>query len=200
VKTASKYASGHGRTPFTREGSSQQNQGDAPIDQVSSNLGTSFSGVGAVSSAVEHGVHIAGVAGSRPAPPTKRDPSIVYFIKCGPYLKVGATCDVAARLIDMKVGCPFDFELIGTIVGGIPREREIHRALDQWRHRGEWFHHNDSVNAFIRGLLDGPCPKCGNEHRLLKVGERREGKEVISKINVWHCTKCDTMRIAGDSI
>jgi hypothetical protein len=36
------------------------------------------------------------------------------------------------RLIDLQVGCPFDFELIGMIDGGVRRESILASTADTW--------------------------------------------------------------------
>ena len=59
-------------TPFTREGSAEQSQGGSSTALGSSNQNSVQNAVRARSSAVEHGVHIAGVTGSIPVAPTIR--------------------------------------------------------------------------------------------------------------------------------
>ena len=73
MKMTNKHTSSHGFTPFTREGSPPQVQGDKPSAEVARHLGTPFSGVRAVGTAVARSLHTREVTGSIPVPPTKRD-------------------------------------------------------------------------------------------------------------------------------
>ena len=133
----------------------------------------------------------------QPDRPARRSPNIVYFIKCGPYIKIGVTCDIAIRLTDMQVGCPYDMEVIGTIDGGRCREKEIHGILAKSKHRGEWFHYSRDVEVLICGFLgkqlspNGPCGSCGG----VVVRRIKDNPQ----FDIWHCRSCDAAFIATDA-
>ncbi len=63
----------------------------------------------------------------------------VYVIRCGECVKVGKARDPRVRLGDLQVGNPHELELLEQHHGGWWLEAELHRALDGFHVRGEWF-------------------------------------------------------------
>lgn len=90
----------------------------------------------------------------------------VYMIGCfsGSYVKIGYSADPAARLKQLKTGCPFPLELLATVPGDLNFEQVLHLWFDDLRIDGEWFHFplRDSTDQFRQAIeriatMDG-CP------------------------------------------
>lgn len=64
----------------------------------------------------------------------------VYFVACGPYVKVGFARNVYGRFHTIKTDNPVEVELIEQVEGTRSLEKDAHLEFHQWRHRGEWFH------------------------------------------------------------
>jgi hypothetical protein len=79
--------------------------------------------------------------------------SVVYFIQCGDYLKIGVANNARARMEDLQVGCPHDLALIGELPGGETLETELHRRFQKFHHRGEWFRFEGALRTFCREEL-----------------------------------------------
>ncbi len=66
---------------------------------------------------------------------------LVYFIKCGPHVKVG-TCRsdmIRRRIHTLQVANPVRLEPLGYILGGHETEMDYHKILERYRVSGEWF-------------------------------------------------------------
>jgi hypothetical protein len=76
----------------------------------------------------------------------------VYFIQCGPDgapIKIGRTADMAQRLQDLQVGCPFDLLLLSSLFvdDAEQLERGLHHRFAAQRIRGEWFEATYAVRS-----------------------------------------------------
>jgi hypothetical protein len=65
--------------------------------------------------------------------------SNIYFISDGASIKIGRSKSVGARFRSLEIGNPNDLQLIACVDGGSSEEKAIHRELEQFRLRGEWF-------------------------------------------------------------
>lgn len=69
--------------------------------------------------------------------------TILYFIQCGQFVKVGITADLEKRLFALKAGNPFPLRVASTV--DIPSvfdrlvEKRIHGALHVYAIGREWF-------------------------------------------------------------
>ena len=63
----------------------------------------------------------------------------LYMLKCGPYIKIGATNNIKQRLTQIRANCPYEVLLVGYWKGEGHRERSWHDALHAIKVRGEWF-------------------------------------------------------------
>lgn len=75
----------------------------------------------------------------------KNPKSWVYFIKSGPFIKIGVSDNVSARLDNLQTASPYKLKLVAKI-GCIDRtnafntEKKIHSLIKSFRLNGEWFH------------------------------------------------------------
>lgn len=74
--------------------------------------------------------------------------SCVYFvgIKGQPYVKIGWTTNMKARLKDFRISSPFALEEIGQFPGCNKVEKMCHRAISLHSVRGEWFKRDAAVS------------------------------------------------------
>jgi len=79
----------------------------------------------------------------------------VYFIQCEGFVKIGYSHSPIRRLDAIQTSNPFACRLLGTVAGGSAVELELHQALAEHRHVGEWFRLTPEVRAIIDGLLQG---------------------------------------------
>lgn len=77
----------------------------------------------------------------------------VYFIECGPFLKIGWSTHIAARLLELQRANPEAISLVGAIplssVQATRLERVLHKHFAPHRHRHEWFRDCDEIRAYI---------------------------------------------------
>ena len=85
------------------------------------------------------------------APRTRSAVDLVYFLKAGPFVKIGYTNSLRTRLNDLQVGCPYEQELIATLPGDRALEFKVHRLAGQYRARAEWFHFKGDLRRWVRG-------------------------------------------------
>lgn len=64
----------------------------------------------------------------------------VYFVKCGNFVKVGASHNPKKRLKTISVFNPYDVELLK--VDTSKTEKEWHDLLKEYHHKGEWFRYD----------------------------------------------------------
>lgn len=88
--------------------------------------------------------------------PTKlSNPGDLYFVKVGPYLKIGRTRDLKERLRILACHAPVAPKLIGAIAGAGPTEKAWHYAFRNINSHREWFKIapalKRSVDAALRG-------------------------------------------------
>ena len=86
----------------------------------------------------------------------------VYFIRCGQFVKIGASKDPQTRLKQIRrmngsLAFPAGLdlmasELIATELGSFERERELHKQFAHLRHTGEWFTEAPDLTEYIESL------------------------------------------------
>lgn len=89
---------------------------------------------------------------------TKRgDMASVYFAQLGEAgpIKIGASGDVRARLVQLQTGAPFELRLLGVFPGGEESEGMFHRWFAYLRLRGEWFSPAPELLAVIAAFAEG---------------------------------------------
>jgi hypothetical protein len=64
----------------------------------------------------------------------------LYFVRAGPFVKVGRTSNLEARLVSIQTGCPFAIDSALSFSGMGKLEKELHLDLRDCRANGEWFH------------------------------------------------------------
>jgi hypothetical protein len=76
----------------------------------------------------------------------------IYFVQCGPYIKIGVGRDVRSRVQALQCASPFDIEPIGWIRHRRLKrkaELDLHTKFAAHRHKGEWFHNVPELRHYI---------------------------------------------------
>ena len=118
----------------------------------------------------------------------------VYFLqerKKNGFIKIGRTADLPERTRTLQQGNPHELKKIATIPGCPNIETTIHKDLEAFRFRGEWFEPTDEVLDYIEkiqrvdpeGIINRQltlfrdnydCPFCGEQHRHKGKNSRYE--------------------------
>lgn len=80
----------------------------------------------------------------------------VYFIRCGPYVKIGYTLGVLKNRMGSGTFNPYPMEVLFSVITYKPKELEakLHSALADKRARGEWFELTDQDVEDVWYALD----------------------------------------------
>jgi hypothetical protein len=91
----------------------------------------------------------------------------VYFIRCGDFVKIGFSGDVARRMVDIQVANPIALELLCVLPVDRRGESQFHDRFQHLWVRGEWHHYGPELKYFI-GTQWRDC--------LLRTAERERDK------------------------
>ena len=85
-----------------------------------------------------------------------KDEEYIYFakIKNKEIIKIGYSINPKKRIIDMNTAMPLDIEILAVIKGSRKTEKWLHKLLQKYNIKGEWFEYNDSVKQIIK-KIDG---------------------------------------------
>lgn len=64
------------------------------------------------------------------------------------YIKVGKTDRIDRRILELATGCPHELEYLGRWKADKTTETELHKHLDRYFHRGEWFELEPEVAVY----------------------------------------------------
>jgi hypothetical protein len=78
---------------------------------------------------------------------------MIYFISNGTYTKIGKANNPEKRIKELQTGCPEDLELKLIIEGNEEKERKIHKVLEKYRIRGEWFYIDFDYDEYLINFL-----------------------------------------------
>lgn len=90
----------------------------------------------------------------------------VYFLEtvgCKPaMMKIGKANNIAQRIGELQIGCPFELRLMGSIAcqgeaQAYNIESGAHDAFRPYLARGEWFRLEEEVRLAVHGVLLGGC-------------------------------------------
>jgi hypothetical protein len=83
--------------------------------------------------------------------PQPKEPSFIYFVVGGPFVKIGFSTSVRFRITSLQVGNPYRLSLLNSIPGDVDLERELHRRFSSYRAQGEWFRLEGDLATWIDG-------------------------------------------------
>jgi len=76
---------------------------------------------------------------------------MIYFLRAGPFVKIGYTDSLKTRMNDLQVGCPYRQELISTMPGSPATEVALHDMASDYHYRAEWFHYRGLLKRWLEG-------------------------------------------------
>jgi hypothetical protein len=79
---------------------------------------------------------------------------MIYFFRCGDFVKIGWTTDPEARFACVQVCNPSIISLAALMLGGGREEIFLHRAFKEVLHRGEWFREEGHLAELIKLICD----------------------------------------------
>jgi T5orf172 domain len=91
--------------------------------------------------------------------------SFVYFAyslrPSGYLIKIGVSCDVKKRMVQLSHETRYPVSLLGKIQGGFAEEAALHELLKTARSEGEWFRPNIRVYSLLTEILQtSKFPEC----------------------------------------
>lgn len=69
---------------------------------------------------------------------------MLYLIKSGKYLKIGYTDNLEQRLQEYNIHNP-NYSLLDTCYGTLQDEQKIHKIINTYRYKNEWFHYSNKI-------------------------------------------------------
>lgn len=75
---------------------------------------------------------------------------MIYFIKCGEYVKIGHSGQVRHRLNELRSSNPAELELLFCLDGGLREESGWHIRFVKYHHRNEWFYLAGELAEFVK--------------------------------------------------
>ena len=123
---------------------------------------------------------------------------MIYFIQSGVSgpIKIGyTTVNITHRITALQTGSWEELKLLGTAIGGIDFEYELHQKFDAYRIRGEWFWPVMQLTTYINNLLhlppaitkthsypDTPLPKYDEHKRnyILQLLEKTKNNKLAT--------------------
>lgn len=107
---------------------------------------------------------------------------------CKKFAKIGFSKNPQTRIAQLQDGLPENFSHYEFRHGSINLEKEIHRELDNFRSKGEWFFMCNEVRFKFRrtpepifGWGEYKIPKLDSEYRSLFFGLGASNKAIFSK-------------------
>ena len=105
---------------------------------------------------------------------------MIYFIQDGSYIKIGyAKYSAEERLRSLQIGNPRPLTLVGTMLGDVEDELDLHAKFPDERVRGEWFKASDSLLGFIKANAMPLATKTGRqslEYKQRRMVEYRQNQ------------------------
>jgi T5orf172 domain len=100
---------------------------------------------------------------------------VVYFVKCGDFLKIGYAINFPLRLSVLQVGNPYELEPLYLIPGKPSLESSFHAMFSQHRAvHGEWFKIEGTLRDFLRELATAGVPKATDIFKFRGAALARE--------------------------
>lgn len=129
---------------------------------------------------VEH-IIISKRAAAKPKTKIRNASSVVYFVECGEYLKIGLTNDLQGRMRGLQVGNPTKIKLVGWLSGGRMLEGGLHRRFAHLHCSGEWFRYDTDLRSYckekeLRGERDL------ESERWIRVELQRRSEKALQKL------------------
>jgi hypothetical protein len=70
-----------------------------------------------------------------------------YFMKAGPFVKIGKSINPMARVKELQTGCPYVIDIVHVIQADM--EQKMHHIFHEYRRNGEWFNLNGKLKRYL---------------------------------------------------
>jgi hypothetical protein len=77
------------------------------------------------------------------------DVGVIYFLRCGPYIKIGYTRSLPRRLSQIRRAIPFAIEVLHAERGTLKDEAAYFERFKEQLYQREWFYHRGALEDFI---------------------------------------------------
>jgi len=74
---------------------------------------------------------------------------MIYFIRCGDFVKIGVSHTPWRRLLELQTGNPVPLELLAVIDGGEKEEAELHDRFSADHSNLEWFRLSPDIQSLV---------------------------------------------------
>lgn len=114
------------------------------------------------------------------------DPVFVYVIKGGPFIKIGISSDINARIGQLKTGSQYPISLAyyrgcESRPDALLWEKTLHNRLSKYRHKGEWFYIHDRIDDLFGNngftLVEEINSFCEHEAAILELKRQKDAKD-----------------------
>lgn len=119
---------------------------------------------------------------------------MIYFIKCGEFVKIGCSDDPKRRFDEMKTANPYELKIIGVMDGGDIEEQRLQAAFEAYHHKYEWFFLSKAIRSFVDKHCikpSTPRPKDEAEALILKRKTLVQTEEAWRNISDWFADKLE---------
>lgn len=96
-------------------------------------------------------------------------------------VKIGYSVNPEARLKELQTGNPRKLSLIGTTKGSPQMEKNVHKFLKRYKHRGEWYPHSQKISLFIEYAISNGVNEA-IEFTVIKW-DKKKGKEAQKRLS-----------------
>jgi hypothetical protein len=79
----------------------------------------------------------------------------IYFLRCGPFVKIGFTKSLQTRLRTHRTSNPMPITVLHTMPGNRADEANLLLKFAHLKHHGEWFNATPKLLNFIKSLVRG---------------------------------------------
>lgn len=87
--------------------------------------------------------------------PERTDQAFVYFMQCGPFVKIGFAIDIRRRHKDIQGNNPMAVTLVHYEKGGPAAEKAFHERFTDHRLNGEWFELRGKLFSYLHKVTGG---------------------------------------------
>ena len=90
----------------------------------------------------------------RPVMRSNSSPGYVYILESDGFIKIGIANDVQRRIKNLQCGNPHEIRLLNSVYSNDPStvERVLHRRLDRYNIRLEWFKLPDRITRYLASI------------------------------------------------
>jgi hypothetical protein len=77
-------------------------------------------------------------------------PSSIYFMKSGPYVKIGSAVCAWQRWTSLRTANPHELEILAVMPGDRLAEHRLQRRLKEFHHLLEWYRLEGALARYVR--------------------------------------------------